>query len=83
MLLDTNNVPGRSPSPWRVVVISGAFAVFASAMTPAFAAEPLKHKAAAGKHWRKPALAKRLGNTAGGGSGNLSLEWTISAMLRP
>lgn len=74
---------GRSPSPWRVAVITGAIAVLASAMTPASAAQWPNKKTAVGKQWRKPALAKRLANTAGGGSGMLSLDWMITAMLRP
>lgn len=70
------NVPGKSPSVWRVVVIAGAGAVLASAMTPAFAAAPARKSAIARK--RAAATASR-----GGGAGPPSLEWTISAMLRP
>jgi hypothetical protein len=53
-------VSGRSPSPWRVVVISGAIAVLASAMTPVYGAAPLK-KPPFAKQWKQE-RTKRLGN---------------------
>jgi hypothetical protein len=74
-------VSGRSPSPWRVVVISGAIAVLASAMTPVYGAAPAK-KSPLAKQWKQE-RTKRLGNIGGGSLGMLSLQWTISAMLRP
>ena len=70
-------------SPVRgAALLSAAIAILASAMTPASAAAPAK-KPAPSKTVRKNGLAKRLANTSGGGSGMLSLEWTISAMLQP
>jgi hypothetical protein len=75
-------VSGRSTSPWRAAIISGAIAVLASGMSPAYAAVPVK-KPAASKQWPKGALAKRLVRSAGGGPGMLSLELTIGAVLRP
>jgi len=64
-----------------VVVIAGAIAVLASAMTPLSAAERVT-KAPASKPL-KLVRPKRVANTGGGSSGMLSLEWTIGAMLRP
>jgi hypothetical protein len=73
------NVPGKSPSIWRVVVNAGAGAVLASAMTPvAHAAAPIKTTAVAKK---RPATRTPKGG--GGGGGPQSLEWAINAMLRP
>jgi hypothetical protein len=65
-----------------VVIIPGAIAVLASGMSPVYAAISVK-KPAASKQWRKGALAKRLANSASGGPGMLSVEWTIGAVLRP
>ena len=73
---------GKSPSALHVAVISGAIAVLASAMTPVYAAPPAK-KLSTSKHWRKPLEGKARGKTTGGGSGMVSLEWTITGMLRP
>ena len=72
------NAPGKSPSAWRRVVIAGAFAVLASAVTPASvaAAAPAKPQPVK-KH--KPVPPR----SSGGSSGLLSLEWTIGAALRP
>jgi hypothetical protein len=72
------NVPGKSPSVWRVVVIAGAGAVLASAMTPAAQAATPAKKAALAK--RRPVTNAPKG---GGGGGPQSLEWAIHAMLRP
>jgi len=71
------NLPGKSPSAWRVAVIMGAAAVLAPVMTPASAARPNKKPVAAAK--KKP-VPPHLG---GGGSGLLSLEWTIGSVFRP
>ena len=72
------NVPGKSPSHWRVVVIAGAGAVLVSAVTPAFAAQPRPKKAAVEK--KRPPVTVSKG---GGGSGSHWVEWAISATLRP
>ena len=70
------NTPPKSPSQRRAVVIAGAFAVLASAVTPVFAAVP-REKA----HFtKKPATPAR---SHGGSGGAFSLERTITAVLRP
>jgi hypothetical protein len=72
------NVPRKSPSVWRVVVIAGAGAVLTSAMTPAAqAVTPIKKTAVAKK---RPVTRAPKG---GGGGGPQSLEWAINAILRP
>ena len=72
------NVPGKSPSVWRVVVIAAVSAVLTSAMTPAAqAVAPVKKVAAAKK---RPVTTAPKG---GGGGGPQSLDWAINAMLRP
>jgi hypothetical protein len=71
------NVPGKSPSAWRVAVVTGAIAVLAPVMTPVSAAHPNKKATAPIK--KRPAPP----HLGGGGSGLLSLEWTIGAMFRP
>ena len=72
------NVPGKSPSAWRVVVTAGVFTVLASAVTPASAAPPVKRAHPAKK---QPQAASQGG---GGGSGGRAwLEWAITASLRP
>ena len=76
-----NSAPGKSPSVWRVAVIAGAGAFFASAMTPA-------HSAAMPS---KPPIAKKKGadaarqpaNRSGGATNPLSLQWMMGASLRP
>jgi hypothetical protein len=75
------NVPGKSPSVWRVVVIAGAGAVLASAMTPAFAARPLGKMSAPKKH--RSEIARPARSPAGGNSGRMSFEWAITSVLRP
>lgn len=70
------NTPPKSLSQRRVVVIAGAFAVLASAMTPA-SAEAMGEKAHV---TRKPVTAA---HRHGGGGGSLSVEWTLTARLRP
>ena len=81
------NVLGKSPSPMRVVVIAGAVALLASAVTPAYAAAPAGKDRVAKKRLPAPAPAPRRDRTntdgGGGGSGPISLEWTVSATLRP
>jgi len=72
------NVPGKSPSVWRVVVIAGASAVLASAMTPAAQAVTPVKKAPVAK--KRPVTRVPKG---GGGGGPQSLEWAINAILRP
>lgn len=72
-----NNVPGKSPSVRRVAVIAGAFTVLASAVTPASAA-PQRAKPAATKK-----QGSRVPVACGGRTGPASLEWAISAPLRP
>ena len=73
--------PGKSPSVRRRVVIAGAFAVLASAMTTASAAAPAPSKPQpVKKHKLPPPPAPR---SNGGSSGLLSLEWAIGAALRP
>jgi hypothetical protein len=71
------NVPGKSPSHRRVVVIAGAFVLLASAMTPASAAGP---QAKAGPAKKRP---PRVSPHGGSSSGPFSLEWAITAALRP
>jgi hypothetical protein len=73
------NVPGKSPSVWRLrlAVVTGAIAVLAPVMTPVCAAHSNKKATAAIR--KKPVPP----HPAGGGSGLLSLEWTIGAMFRP
>ncbi|WP_341633364.1 hypothetical protein [Sphingomonas agri] len=71
------NTPSKSPSQRRVVVIAGAWAVLASAVTPVFA-EPPRERARFTKKSAAPA------RSPGGGSGGaFSLERTITAVLRP
>ena len=72
------NVPGKSPSVWRVVAIAGAGAVLASAMTPAAQAVTPAKKVAVAK--KRPAATA---SKAAGGGGPQSLDWAISATLRP
>ena len=71
------NVPGKSPSAWRLAVIAGAIAVLAPAMTPVWASHLSRKAAAVVK--KKPAPP----HLGGGGSGLLSLEWAIGAVFRP
>lgn len=71
------NTPEKSPSHRRVVVIAGAWAVLASAVTPVFAA-PLREKAHLTK---KPAASAR--SRGGGGGEAFSLERMITAVMRP
>jgi hypothetical protein len=73
-------MPGKSPSVWRVGVIAGAFAVLACAVTPAVAA-PHRTKETVKKPARTTTQPARPSKEGSGGS--LSLEWTISATLRP
>lgn len=75
------NVPAKFPSAWRVAVISGAIAVLAPAMTPVFAARPVKKTAAATTTTTKKRTPPQ--HLGGGGSGLLSLEWTIGAVFQP
>ena len=85
------NVPGKSPSLIRVAVIAGAFAVLSSAVTPAFAATPATPQPVAKRPMIKkrppapqPAPAPNRGNPGGGGTGGpFSLDWTLTAGLRP
>ena len=80
-------MPGKSPSPVRVAVIAGAFAMLASAVTPAQAAVPAaKERVAKQRTVKKrpapvPSPAQRQGG--GGASRRLSLEWMIGAEMRP
>ena len=71
----------KSPSVLRVVVIAGAFAVLASAVTPAYAAPPhAKHEPA-----KKPRIVQPVGQPSsgsGGSSGPFSIEWMITAPMR-
>jgi hypothetical protein len=71
------NVPAKSPSVWRVVVIAGTGAVLASAMTPAFAAPTRVKKTAVEKKHPPVTVSK------GGGGNARWVEWAISATLRP
>jgi hypothetical protein len=81
------NVAGKSPSPVRVAVIAGAFAVLASAVTPAYAAAPAGKVLVGKKRPPAPRSTPAPGNgssSKGGGTGGpVSLDWTISATLRP
>lgn len=77
------NAPGKSPSVRRVVVIAGAAAALASAMTPVSAASPLRPKPALTGKGHSPVTAKHRRGVAGGGSGLLSFQWAITSMLRP
>jgi len=85
------NVPGKSPSPVRVAVIAGAFAALASAVTPAHAAIPAAAQPVATQRVPKkrppappPVPAPNRGNVGGGGNGGpFSLDWTVTAALRP
>lgn len=70
------NTPPKSLSQRRVVVIAGAFAVLASAMTPAWAAV-MREKAHMA---RKPAAAS---HRYGRGGGPFSVGWAFTAQLRP
>ena len=63
------NVPGKSPSHWRVVVIAGAGAVLVSAVTPAFAAPPRPKKAAVEKKRPRPSPKAAAGAGRSGCSG--------------
>jgi cation diffusion facilitator CzcD-associated flavoprotein CzcO len=72
------NVPGKSPSVWRVVVIVGAGAVLASAMTPAAQAVTRAKKVTVAK--KRPAATA---SKAAGGGGPQGLDWAINAPLRP
>ena len=71
------NVPGKSPSVWRVVAIAGAGAVLASAMTPAAQAVTPAKKVSVAK--KRPAATSK----PAGGGGPQSLDWAINATLRP
>lgn len=72
------NVPGKFPSVWRVVVIAGAGAVLASAVTPAAqAVTPIKKVAVVKK---RPVTTPQKG---AGGGGPQSLDWAINGTLRP
>jgi hypothetical protein len=82
------NVLGKSPSPMRVAVIAGAVALLASAMTPVHAASPVAKERVAKKRppTPPPAPVPSRTNSGGGGGGTggpVSLDWTISAALRP
>ena len=69
------NAQAKTPSVLRVVVIAGAAAVLASAVTPA---------SAASVHAKHTARAPRPSPLAtGGASGRFSLLWMIHAPLRP
>jgi hypothetical protein len=74
------NVLDKSPSSMRVVVIAGAFAVLASAVTPVHAASPVRVKVSRAR--KSPSSPARVAN-AGGSARRLSLEWAIGAELRP
>jgi len=84
-------MPGKSPLPVRVAVIASAFAVLASAVTPAQAAtraatQPIAKQRVAKKRppAPAPAPAPNRGNLGGGGNGGpFSLDWTLAAGLRP
>ena len=52
-------MPGKSPSPVRVAVIAGAFAVLASAVTPAQAATRAATQPVAKQRVPKSALRRR------------------------
>jgi len=78
------NTPGKSPSDWRVVVIAGAVAVLASAMTPDPAAAANRPKPSAVKKQPKTTSAPPRPDSRGGGhAGPLSLEWRAAEALRP
>jgi hypothetical protein len=72
---------GKSPSIWCVVVIAGAGAVLASAVTPAVAAQPSGKTNVAKKHASDTARAPRA--APAGGTARISLEWAITSGLRP
>ena len=79
---------GKSPSLKRVGIIAGAFAVLASAVTPACAAAPVAKERVVKKrpHVPPPPPAPRRehsGGGAGGSGGPMSLDWSISSALRP
>jgi hypothetical protein len=76
-----NSAPGKSPSFWRVAVVAGAGALFASAMTPAHAAAiPAKPVPAK----KKDSARQQQQQSRGGASASpLSLQWMMGASLRP
>jgi hypothetical protein len=69
------NAQAKSPSVLRVVVIAGATAVLASAVTPASAASAHSKRAVPAPKPQPP--------STGGSSGPISLQWMIGAPLRP
>ena len=75
------NAPGKSPSPKRVVVTAGALLTLSLAVTPAYAA-PARTKGDAAKKADSPRPA-RTQAASGGTAGPRSLEWAITATLRP
>lgn len=84
MRCDMNNAPGKSPSVWRVAVIAGAGAFFASAMTPAHsAAMPAKLVAAKKKSPDAGKAAQQPAGRTGGATNPFSLQWMMGASLRP
>lgn len=77
------NALGKSPSPMRVVVIAGAVAVLASAMTPASAATSRPKETPAKKVSKTPLPPARPNSGGGGHAGPLSIEWRAVEPLRP
>jgi len=75
------SAPGKSPSAWRAVVIAGAVVALASAMTPVSAA-PVR-KSTAVKKQAHPSVHHARPLSGGGGTGPLSVEWSIVSPLRP
>jgi hypothetical protein len=69
------NAEAKSPSVLRVVVIAGATAVLASAVTPVHAAPA--HQKRTFLVRKPPSLPRR------GGAGPVLLEWMTRASLRP
>ena len=83
MLSDMNNAPGKSPSVWRVAVIAGAGALFASAMTPAYSAAPPAKLVATKKKAPDLGKAPPPASRGGGPVSPISLQWMLGAGLRP
>jgi len=77
-----NSAPGKSPSVWRVAVIAGAGALFASEMTPAHSAAMPGKQVAAKKKAADPRQQSQQGR-GGATASPLSLQWIMSAGLRP